>query len=80
MNGGCIVIFKEKLSKLRYRVFPEMLIVISPGNTTHSMLTRKLDDMPNGMLFTLKSIMNLASYFKVNFMFFLPLPGNADII
>ena len=46
----------------------------------HSMLTRKLDNITNGMLSNFKGIMNLGSYVKVNFMFFLMLPINSDII
>lgn len=46
----------------------------------HGMLTRKLDNMINRMLSKFKSIMNLGSYVKVNFVFFLILPINSDII
>jgi len=44
------------------------------------MLTRKLDNRINGMISNFKGIMNFGSYVKVNFMFFLMLPINFDII
>ena len=46
----------------------------------HGMLTRKLDNMTNRMLSNFKGIIILGSYVKVNFMFFLMLPRNSDII
>ena len=46
----------------------------------HSMLTRKLDNMTNGMLFRLKSIIKLGSCVKMDFMFLLTVPENSVII
>ena len=44
------------------------------------MLTRKLDNMTNGMLSNPINIMNLGSYGKVDFMFSLVLHKNSDVI
>ena len=44
------------------------------------MLTRKLDNMTNGMLVNPINIMNSGSYVKVDFMFSLVLHRNSDVI